>query len=79
MAITRYYDQLTELAREIEGEPDRNLLRAFQAAGLPTSTFYRARQGTDLQSETASKVAEVLRRWREMNGRTRNTVPEAAG
>lgn len=79
MSITRYYDQLVALASSIEGKTDRVLLRAFEAAGIPSSTFYRARLGTDLQGATAERVAVVLRAWRDADGRVPDrTLSEAA-
>lgn len=62
--IVTYFDQLTAKAARIPmEEPRRVMLRAFQAAGVPTSTFYRAQMGAELKGETANKVALVLDRW----------------
>jgi len=37
------------------------LLRAFQAAGLPTSTYYRTINGvTELRHDTADKVKKSI-------------------
>lgn len=63
MAIVTYFDQLKTAASQFGGDPDAVLLRAFTEAGLPTSTFYRARKGTDLRSDKAKSVAEVLFIW----------------
>lgn len=63
MAIVTYFDQLKTAARQFGGDPDHTLLRAFIEAGLPTSTFYRARKGTDLRSDKAKSVANVLFTW----------------
>jgi hypothetical protein len=45
-----------------------DLKAAFTAAGLPTSTYYRAKNGTDLHYDTASRV------WRLLTGE--ETLPE---
>ena len=63
MAIVTYFDQLKTAARQFDGDPEHTLLRAFTEAGLPTSTFYRARKGTDLRSDKAKSVATVLFNW----------------
>ena len=54
--ILSYFTQLTALA-EKHGV---DLRQAFKAAGLPSSTFYRAKKGTSLYFDTAVKVAEVI-------------------
>lgn len=64
MAIVTYFDQLKTAARQFDGDPEHTLLRAFTEAGLPTSTFYRARKGTDLRSDKAKSVATVLFNWK---------------
>lgn len=38
-----------------------DLLWSFLKADLPSSTYYRAINGTELRFETATKVASVLR------------------
>lgn len=53
--ILSYWDQLLALA----GDEER-LLMAFDRADVPTSTFYRARMGSDLHLNTAMKVAVHL-------------------
>ena len=63
MAIVTYFDQLKTAAAQFGSDPDAILLRAFTEAGLPTSTFYRARKGTDLRSDKAKSVANVLFNW----------------
>ena len=54
--IATYLEQLEELA-EHNGV---DLLTAFRRAGLPTSTYYRARKGHGLRAETAMQVADAL-------------------
>ena len=54
--IISYLDQLTITARDA-GYP---LKKAFVDAGVETSTFYRARHGTNLRLVTAEKVMRVL-------------------
>lgn len=80
MSIITYYDQLLTAARQFGDDPDAVLLRAFNEAGLPTSTFYRARKGTDLRSDSARKVANVMFNWaREevTGGSSREPAPTA--
>ena len=38
-----------------------SLIDAFKKSGTPTSTFYRARYGTDLQLKTAQKVEDAIK------------------
>ncbi len=52
-----YLDQLQGMA-DVAG---LRLKDAFVAAGVPTSTYYRARCGTDLKADTARKVATLLK------------------
>ena len=54
--LSSYFTQLQTLA-EKHGV---DLRQAFKDAGLPSSTFYRAKQGTSLYFDTACKVAEVI-------------------
>jgi hypothetical protein len=63
MQIVTYFDQLKTAARQFGENPDQVLLHAFVEAGLPTSTFYRARKGTDLRGDKARRVAQVLFKW----------------
>jgi predicted transcriptional regulator len=52
-----YLDSLKQIA-EAHNVP---LLRAFQAAGLPTSTYYRTINGaTELRYDTADKVRKSI-------------------
>lgn len=55
--ITSYLEQLHAMATFAKVD----LLWAFLAADLPSSTYYRAINGTELRFETATKVASVLR------------------
>ena len=42
---------------------DVDLIEAFKKSGTPTSTFYHARYGTDLQLKTAQKVEDAIKRY----------------
>tara|TARA_R110000822_G_scaffold44890_1_gene120305 strand:+ start:960 stop:1169 length:210 start_codon:yes stop_codon:yes gene_type:complete len=59
-----YYEQLICAAKQA----DVQLIQAFRNAGIPTSTYYRAANGTDLHLSTAKKVfhwidkSEVVKR-----------------
>jgi predicted transcriptional regulator len=55
------YFHVLELIADREG---LDLKAAFQAAGLPTSTYYRAKHGTDLHYGTAARV------WQQLTGET---------
>ena len=55
--ITKYINQLEEYARLY----DVNLITMFKIANVPTSTYYRAKNGVDLRFDTANKVAEAIR------------------
>jgi len=52
-----YIEQLQDCANDAGIE----LLQAFKNTGIPTSTFYRARNGTDLHLATAQKVYDAIR------------------
>lgn len=56
--IVSYFSQLATLAdaRGID------LKQAFLEAGVPDSTYYRARAGLDLHARTAQRVASWLAR-----------------
>lgn len=45
---------------EKSNEANVNLKRAFVYAGVPDSTFYRAKMGTDLRHSTAVKVEKAI-------------------
>lgn len=53
--IATYFSQL-----QAKADSQRTLLSAFIAAGVPTSTFYRARDGADMKHSTAVKVDRAL-------------------
>lgn len=52
-----YLKQLEAAAEKAEV----SLIEAFKKSGTPTSTFYRARYGTDLQLKTAQKVEDAIK------------------
>jgi len=51
-----YYEQLICAAKQA----DVKLIQAFRNAGIPTSTYYRAANGTDLHFNTAQKVLQII-------------------
>jgi len=51
-----YYEQLICAAKQA----DVKLIQAFVNAGIPTSTYYRAANGTDLHFNTAQKVLQII-------------------
>lgn len=55
--IATYFDQLDAMAL-LAGV---DLKAAFEAAGVPSSTYYRSLYGAELKAETASKVASAIR------------------
>ena len=57
-AMESYYDQLICAAKQA----DVKLIQAFRYAGIPTSTYYRAANGTDLHFNTAQKVFDIINR-----------------
>lgn len=65
--IATYFDQLDAMAL-LAGV---DLKEAFEGAGVPTSTYYRAHYGADLRAETANKVAGFIRS-KVKRGRTKH-------
>lgn len=57
MIINKYINQLEDYAKK----HDLSLKSMFELANVPTSTYYRAKNGVDLRFDTASKVAEAIR------------------
>jgi hypothetical protein len=55
MRIASYFEQLKSTA----GSEDA-LREAFKRAGVASSTFYRARLGTDMRHSVAARVAEHI-------------------
>ena len=60
-----YMDQLIEQSTHASVR----LKDAFACAGVPDSTFYRARMGKDLRYETASKVSEAIEKLSALQSR----------
>ena len=58
MALRTYYQQLLDAA----GQDEKRVLTAFLRAGLPSSTFYRVRNGShqSLRLSTARQVMNEL-------------------
>lgn len=54
-----YYEQLLVLCRH----SDEELRRAFAKAGVPSSTYYRAKHGQDLRFSTAQKIASHIQEY----------------
>jgi predicted transcriptional regulator len=57
LPMKSYLEQLSDAANDAGIE----LLQAFKDAGIPTSTFYRAKTRTDLHLATAEKVYNAIR------------------
>lgn len=55
-AMKSYITQLTELS----APTGINLMLFFKQAGVPTSTYYRAKAGKDLRLSTARKVEDAI-------------------
>ena len=57
MGITEYFSQLDKLAAHFGVD----LKAAFEAAGVPDSTYYRAKNGTNaLRYDTATRVEAII-------------------
>ena len=57
VGMNGYIEQLESLAAPTA----RGLVFFFKMANVPTSTYYRARQGKDLRLSTANKVADAIK------------------
>ena len=57
MKIDKYIQQLENIANQC----DIRLIDMFTHAGIPTSTYYRAKNGVDLRFDTAERVANAFR------------------
>lgn len=64
MPITSYLDQLRLEAATLGGNAEADVRRAFAAAGLPSSTYYRAKHGAELKCSTARQVSSILQHWK---------------
>jgi len=53
-----YYEQLLRLSGNEE-----EFRRACAKAGVPSSTFYRARNGKELRLSTANKIASHIQKY----------------
>ena len=65
VSMLTYMDQLIEQSTHASVR----LKDAFACAGVPESTFYRARMGKDLRYETASKVSEAIEKLSSLQSR----------
>ena len=54
-----YYEQLLVLCRG----SDEELKRACAKAGVPSSTYYRAKHGQELRFSTAQKIASHIQEY----------------
>lgn len=79
MPLKSYLDQLRTQAKRLDGEPEKLVRQAFLAAGVPSSTYYRARDGAELRLETARRVSGILQGWksggRRQHGHRRTPAP----
>lgn len=57
MKINKYIQQLENIADQC----DIRLIDMFTHAGIPSSTYYRAKNGVDLRFDTAERVAKAIR------------------
>ena len=57
MVLCKYINQLQDIA----SENDVRLKDMFIAAGVPTSTYYRAINGMDLRFDTAERILKAFR------------------
>ena len=63
-AITQYDVGMNSYINQLEAmaaPTARGLVFFFKLANVPTSTYYRARQGKDLRLSTANKVADAIK------------------
>lgn len=63
-----YINQLQQQADDM----DVRLIDAFKRANIPTSTFYRAKQGCDLRLATARKVSDAIKFYALQNAKDDN-------
>lgn len=63
-----YINQLQQQADDM----DVRLIDAFKKANIPTSTFYRAKQGCDLRLATARKVSDAIKFYALQNAEDDN-------
>lgn len=75
-SITTYMEQLEDKAKAI-GSTSDVLLTAFLLAGIPSSTYYRAKGGAELRSATALRVGLVLDDMLSARGTNENGKPKA--
>ena len=60
----QYKQLLISYIHQLQATADKadvSLLKAFKESGTPTSTFYRAINGTDLHLSTAKKVEDTIK------------------
>ena len=65
VSMLTYMDQLIEQSTHASVR----LKDAFACAGVPDSTFYRAKMGKDLRHQTASKVSEAIEKLSTLQSR----------
>jgi predicted transcriptional regulator len=54
------FSYIQQLEKQADGMGVR-LIDAFKKANIPTSTYYRAKQGCDLRLATARKVSDAIK------------------
>lgn len=64
MQFMSYIEQLRAEAVAFDTDTERTLRRAFAQAGLPSSTYYRAKYGADLKFVTAKQVYDLMQHWK---------------
>lgn len=62
---------INQLQQQADGMGVR-LIDAFKKADIPTSTFYRAKQGCDLRLATARKVSDAIKFYALQNAKDDN-------
>lgn len=84
MQLMSYIEQLrTEAALSTDAPvnyftTERTLRRAFAQAGLPSSTYYRAKYGADLKFATAKQVSDIMQQWKTRGLSKHGSQPNAS-
>lgn len=78
MQLMSYIEQLRTEAALIDNDIERALRRAFAQAGLPSSTYYRAKYGADLKFATAKQVSDIMQQWKTRGLSKHGSQPNAS-
>lgn len=70
-----YYEQLLVLCQGSEQE----LRQACAKAGIPSSTFYRAKHGQELRFNTAHKIASHIQQYNYSANESLRQPPDQDG